>query len=295
MLHDSNGRERVHPSGDDIASRNAYDRPAPVVAAEDYLLSRLSTRTDLLAGIQDLREGVEFCDLRKDIIELLKLYFLDLKSLASTRLEHVSADLMRRRWYRERVATHLIKSFSNEDYADELTDDENDQREPTTMSQNDLDAWLGRNTAFARCGDLLPPSDAQIPDEAEDSTDLANRSHDDGVDGENEELYDESKFTEQMARFMLGGRAFDNLLERIYSQSIKIKYLDLRDRLMSLPTSHIHFHFQENSPWFDNVRHHVEKASVAEWNWWPLLPPRRATSEGCCRVAWRCVRHGLRA
>lgn len=280
--------ERLKPSRKDIGSRKGSNGSTTIKAAEAQLFACLSQNSQFMTGVTGLRLSLTTPDARFELTEHLKFFFEDLSESAASRLDHACVNLLRNHWSRERIAGMLI-----EDGNDNGSENDNDQeqRKAFSKSRRDLNDWLDANLAFMQQHTipLIPSTEDDAEDLVETLTLEDVKSHED-IDEESAEIFQGiPDYIGQMEAFILNGEPFRKLLQKLYSQNIRVKYLWLRDVLWTIPDDQIDINLQDNASISDRMKHLLERATGVQWEWWPHRPPRIPLYDGNRRITWNCV------
>jgi hypothetical protein len=261
---------RVVPSDEGIGSRKATSRIPEVIKAERHLETCLLESREIVVALRQILHDDNINDFCEDLRELLKYYYLDLKSVAKTNLQNATADMLRGHWYRERIAKQFACKLTGHT-SDDSDEGEEDRPTATGMSISDLNEWITKNQSFSDPNDNRGTLLEDVSLDFDNSEDETSNS-----DGELSEAVKDLKYIKHMEHFAFQGKAFRNLLERIQTQSIQPQYHDLRRILMTLPDASIKFDDSSRQSWSDKGKCWVEEQSNRRWDWWPLRRRKNA-------------------
>ncbi|KAK5070429.1 hypothetical protein LTR64_000100 [Lithohypha guttulata] len=294
--------QRVIRSQDDIQSRLGLPF-SPAVRKAEVLLLQLLCEDELFAESCRLM-FLDFQDsslldssLREDITELLKYYFLDLRQAAITRLEHAASTLFRSRFYRERIATNIVRHIRNQTplYVDD--EDENATREKTSMSREDLNLWLMKNAGFGNI-----EYDSQLDNEQAQSTNEKRHGNPndhtagEGAEDQESSLHDavseiirDDDLVGKMEYFLLKGQPFHSLVDRANFHTLRPQFCTLGRVLMTFSKDSVSFKTTDQANWYERCANFVSRHSEIEWGWWPLPLPKTPLHPSDIRISWICV------
>lgn len=267
---DIDGRS-IASAEDDINSQSARVITAETVAAEQQLGLKLAHKEELKplferaihGRFKNGREGFV-----KNIHRLLKWYHIDLYHAARTNLETSSAELIRSRGGRLRIARHISDIISP-------TEEVNLELRIKNIEKGDfLRNWLEGNQAFEQ--GTLPVDVLEVSSDS-DSDD----------DGKTPQTI--TKF-EMVETFMLEGKSFQRLLTRLQMWLLPTSLSSLNRVLLTIPSNDITLSKNNDYSVSNLFKILIESITEDDWHWWPLRRKMRMLKRGETRINWKCVR-----
>ncbi|KAK5079392.1 hypothetical protein LTR64_002187 [Lithohypha guttulata] len=261
-LDRSGGIQPVAKNDEDIQSLVRGPRPPITIYFEKHLLQTLCAQDALIRVCQVLRSSYSESNisdtlLERDLTEILKYYFIDARDNARSNGEYASAQIVRSRAYRCKLAGKLLRRSTNldidEDSPVESEDDDPNTKMSMGMSRQEVNDWLQGNPGFNQTQPSETPELIPEDDVKDSGSTIIEHEVDDGNDDYMQSEMHSEDFVQRMENYMVKGDAYKLLIERAYSQTIGAKFHSLRRVLLSLPRQNITFYFNPSSSWLDQA------------------------------------------
>ena len=195
---------------------------------------------------------------------LLKRFYLDIRSIASTRLERTAVEIIRSRGARMRLARMISDTKNARREEIHVRTEENiriaHQRDRTETEQSSNEEWE--------------------PDGAENTATKSSSS-----DSESDEK-GEFPNIQLVEDFLTGSDAF-----RALSLNFGIFVLprSLSQLALSIPPNQIRFSNYNDVSLLNKIKTFMEEHTGAQWNLWPLSPRKQLLGSNQTRMHWQCV------
>lgn len=208
---------------------------------------------------------------------LLKMYYIDLRPIAKTKLEKATVDILRSRNSRANVAVNIFDAVN--------TDKEGDDEDKVTYAvdkRKELESWI-QQSEFGS-----PNGDGSVPELDEEDND----EDEHGEEGQNEVDDTQLPNVAEMENFLLtcgDGQPFRELLRNIRVFLVAQDMRSLSQLLSSIPKERIWLDMNNDVSIPNKIKSFVEDATEGNWNWWPLGARMKMLQENQTRLHWICV------
>ncbi|KAG4439306.1 hypothetical protein IFR05_005239 [Cadophora sp. M221] len=216
---------------------------------------------------------------------LLKRYYIDLRPIATTKLEIATVNLLRSRYSRARLAQQISDILAPEN---EETNEEIVQHAET--KRQELESWIAHNPEFVPPGEVVEDLDLEIDESSSDEEVIEETRVPTGkvqVEIEEPNLPN----IDQMENFLLtggDGSPFQTLSTHLRLFLLPPTLGPLVRILMSLPQERVWLDVDEDNSLLNKFKSFVEDMTEENWNWWPLRPRMRNLEKDQMRLHWLC-------
>lgn len=219
---------------------------------------------------------------------LLKRFYLDIRLIASTSLEHTAVGLLRSRGARMRLAR--IISYTRKARSEEIdAQTEKHIRRAHQKDRAEMERWTKSITPGSyEAGQSSKESGEPV--EAE-NTAIESGSSDSESDDKGEFSGKESSGPfpniQLVENFLTGSAAFQALSHNFGTLVLP---RSLSQLALSIPPSQIRFSNENDISLLNKMKTFMEEQTGAAWNWWPLSPRKKLLGPNQTRMHWQCVR-----
>ncbi|PVH88843.1 hypothetical protein DL98DRAFT_158071 [Cadophora sp. DSE1049] len=217
---------------------------------------------------------------------LLKRYYIDLRPIATTKLEIATVNLLRSRYSRARLSQQISDILAPEN-------DETDEQlvHHAEITRQELENWIVRHPEFVSPQEEFDDLDLEIDDSSSDDEEVVQEAK--IAVGEVHEEVEEPNLPNitQMESFLLNcgdGTPFQRLSTHLRIFLLPPTLGPLVRILMSLPADHVWLDDQEDTSFSNKFKSFVEDMTEENWNWWPLRPRMRFLGKDQTRLNWSC-------
>ncbi|KAH7409341.1 hypothetical protein BKA64DRAFT_393873 [Cadophora sp. MPI-SDFR-AT-0126] len=271
----------------DIQSRRSSKVTYQERLAEEnlgYLLARHPQLKPLSEEALHRVGKIRFVD---NLRRLLKGYYIDLRPIATTKLEIATVNLLRSRYSRARLSQQISDILDPE--IDEMDDHE---VRKAAITRQELERWVVGNPEFVSPREPFDDLNVEIDDSSSDDEQVVQKAT--TSRGKTPEVTEEPNLPNitQMESFLLtcgGGGPFQRLSTHLRIFLLPPTLGPLVRIMMSLPAECVWLDDQEDASLSNKLKAFVEDMTEEKWNWWPLRPRMRPLGKDQMRLNWVCV------
>ncbi|KAK0110693.1 hypothetical protein ONS96_002294 [Cadophora gregata f. sp. sojae] len=286
MLRDQEYDIRSIISDDiDIQSKRSSKATYQERIAEEnlgYLLARNPQLRPLSEEALRRVGKIRFVD---NLRRLLKRYYIELRPIATTKLEVATVNLLRSRYSRARLSQQMSDILAPEhDEADEQ------QVQQAAITRQELENWIVRNPEFVP-QEELDDFDLDIDESSSDDEEPVQVAKIPVAEVHAEIEEPNLPNLTQMESFLLtcgGGSPFQTLSTHLRIFLLPPTLGPLVRILMSLPAERVWLDDQDDTSFSNKSKAFIEDVTEENWNWWPLRSRMRPLGKDQMRLNWIC-------
>lgn len=266
----------------DIGSQ-APSKRSPEQRKAEELLGILFAQHEQLkplfeAALKDIPRHRVIANIRR----LLKKFSIKLSHRAHTNLEHVTANILKSRLGRTRIAQRIAENSQPEEGDDAMQ--QTDRLNQVQLDVSRLESWIANNSGF------VPPNHPEsvpydVPNDVDDSE---ASSQSDDEDSMLTELHSAPNLN-KMRDFIFQGQVLRGFVMNLRLFLLPSRYATLTRILSSMHPCRVQFSTRNETTLMSSFQLSMERYTVGNWDWWPLSAPKRLLNPEETRIQWQCV------